>query len=594
MARRLVPLMVALLAVFGCESAPLRKQAPVPVEAADPVQQTIARAQLATTAAARAGLYLDALQALHAQGAEAAAGRIIEQLRTAQGGQPLAAALAPFERFRLHAILFERALAVGDEAEVERQAARLAPIGPEQRTQAAQLRAQALERAGSHGAAARLLMEAAERFAGDGSGLSALAASVWRQLSRLSMPELDQLVRSASTPAMRTWAALARDVHAALTGSEQMRIWRQWQLRHPDHVARRFPPPSLRLGVRPPRNIALLIPLSGQLASAAQAIRDGFVSAYLHASRHAEDLHQTLLIYDTGMLSIGEAYRRAAAKGADLVVGPLEKAAVAELAALAPDLPVVALNQLDDPPAGGERFVQLALAVEDQATALATALAADGIESMVLFDNSTRWAARAHARLAAELDTVELVGVGTVGPVGEVTTVVGDALGITASRRRHEELSQLLEARLEFTPRRRDDVDAIVALVDARQLLSLKPALDFHFASDLPLYLPLRDGADLGRIDGALVCGIPWRLHPSPLKTEAAAFSSSRGASASLFALGVDGYRVANQLPRLTMHGESIAGSIGMLTLGEGGRVRRELVRARVAGRRLVPLTKGG
>ena len=149
-----------------------------------------------------------------------------------------------------------------------------------------------------------------------------------------------------------------------------------------------------------------------------------------------------------------------------------------------------------------------------------------------------------------------------------------------------------LGASFEFTPRRRDDVDAVVALVDSAELKSLKPALDFHFARDLPVFAPSPaiDITDLERLEGVRVCDIPWRIHDDGLSDAVhAAFPLSRGSYAALFALGVDGYRLANQLPRLAQGRAPIFGSTGTLFLGDDGRVQRELAWAEVQQGTLVP-----
>ena len=167
--------------------------------------------------------------------------------------------------------------------------------------------------------------------------------------------------------------------------------------------------------------------------------------------------------------------------------------------------------------------------------------------------------------------------------------MVGGLLGVAASQARQAALVEMLGIELEFVPRHRDDVDAVVAFVDGRQLMALKPALDFHLAADLPadllLYAPSQAvrGVAWGRLEGLRVCNIPWLLHGGPLRRETTALATSRGPLASLFALGVDGFRVANQLERMTIHSQSVAGSTGILTADGNGRIHRQLAWGRVS-----------
>ena len=259
------------------------------------------------------------------------------------------------------------------------------------------------------------------------------------------------------------------------------------------------------------RSIALLLPLTGELAGLGEEVRDGFLAAYLHGE--LED--QNVTLYDTAGGAATDAYNRAVAHGADVVVGPLDKAAVAAIFALAPRLPLVALNTPARDAEAPKDAVQLALAVEDEAAAVRAALAASDLRRIVVFQNETSWAGRASANLAGDAG-LDIVATGRLRDMAATTDVAAEALAVVESTARHAAIERLVGAELKFTPRRRDDVDAIVAFVEADELLALKPALEFHFAGDLPLYVWSRvpRGNAAANIRGVRVCDIPWRLFP--------------------------------------------------------------------------------
>lgn len=581
-----------MLLCGGCGSTPPAPAvvAPAP-QAALPA--SLERARNAHGAERRANAYLLALDALHpdalAEPSENwdAVAEIVAELRA----PPAATVLTSAERFRVDAVALQLALAAGDRDQIEELAATLAPVTAPQRRQADHLRARALAGADDSEAAALTLLAIIDRLDEDGANLSAHTTAAWRRLTRLPTPTLRRLARAASAASARTWLQTVLAFNAAFTSARQAAIWQRFRAEHPGHVAVRFPPPNI-LATAAPTDIALLLPLSGDLAQPAEAIRDGFLAAYLHTRRNADDT-QTIRIYDTGAVGPAQAYRQAEADGADVVVGPLAKTAVAAVAMLPPRLPVVALNSLDDPPPSRQHaMLQLSLAPEDDAAAIAAALAAANVERVAVFANAEPWSARARARFDLQADATEAVAVGTLTGNSEATTVAGDVFGVTASQARHAALAELLAADLQFVPRRRADVDAVVAFVNGRQLMALKPALDFHFAADVPLYAPSQAlrGVAWGRLEGLRVCAIPWLLHAEPLRRESSALATSRGALASLFALGVDGFRVANQLVRMTVRGESVAGSTGTLTVGEGGRIHRRLAWGRVSRGQLIAL----
>ena len=588
---------VLMLVCAGCGSTPKQPSVLPPAEVDAALPSSLARARAAVVPGVRARAYLEALQALHPGGDSNLVAEIVAALRT----ERLATALTHSDRFRVDAVALELALADGGRAEIEALVAGLNPVEDSQRRQADTLRARALVDADDPRATVLPLFAVIDRLDDSAGGdLSAYVAAAWRHLSRLPVPMLRRTARSAGSASAKLWMDLAVATNAALTSQAQAAIWRRFHAEHPDHVAARFPPPNV-VGVAVRRNVAVLLPLSGDLAQLAEAIRDGFLAAYLEAWGEERD-RQTVRFYDTGALSAADAYRQAVLDGADIVVGPLEKSAVAELAALPPERPVVALNNLDDPEPsrdgnGLPSMLQLALAPEDDAAAIAAALTASDVQRVVVFANAAPWSTRAQRRFekelvaqaSAEADPLEVVAVGALADNSEATTVVGDLLGVAASQARQAALVQMLGIELEFVPRHRDDVDAVVAFVDGRQLMALKPALDFHLAADLPadllLYAPSQAvrGVAWGRLEGLRVCNIPWLLHGGPLRRETAALATSRGPLASLFALGVDGFRVANQLERMTIHSQSVAGSTGILTADGNGRIHRQLAWGRVS-----------
>ena len=123
-----------------------------------------------------------------------------------------------------------------------------------------------------------------------------------------------------------------------------------------------------RDGYHPPRKLAVLLPLSGNLAVAASPVRDGLLAGYYGEHRARPEI----VFYDTAGTADGAvaAYQKASGEGADYVVGPLGRDEVGALFKLQ-DLPVplLALNRTGQtPPSGNASF---ALAPEDDGIAAA-------------------------------------------------------------------------------------------------------------------------------------------------------------------------------------------------------------------------------
>lgn len=121
-------------------------------------------------------------------------------------------------------------------------------------------------------------------------------------------------------------------------------------------------PAAERDGYRPPVKLAVLLPLTGQLATAAAPVRDGLLAGYYGESRRRPEIN----FYDTAGTAAGaiDAYGKAAAAGSDFIIGPLgrdEVSAVFRESKLS--VPVLALNRgAVAPPPGNAGF---SLAPED-------------------------------------------------------------------------------------------------------------------------------------------------------------------------------------------------------------------------------------
>lgn len=416
----------------------------------------------------------------------------------------------------------------------------------------------------------------------------------------------------------RNWWQLKDQLLGAFTMADAATRLRRWQSGNPVHPASQTPPTSLTAIQSERRDfthIAMLIPQTGPLAAAGNAVRDGFLAAHLHAGQSVTAASSAspgsfagtqslpngarqITVLDSTSSPLPDLLQQAEAAGADLIVGPLDKNRVAQLNQLPRNLPTLLLNYLptDTMPRGD--IVQFGLAVEDEAAAIARRVQAEGLERVVVLHNEKDWSARARDALldtladtaldpsqaALERSPSQAVGIGSTPDVKQLTAVVGSTLLVDASQQRHRRLERLVGEDLEFVPRARQDVDAIVAFLDAAEARALRPALRFHFASHVPVYTSSQalrrvSKRDLRDLRGFNVSEIPWKLYPSPIKASVeTAFGVTQGGLVPLYALGVDAYRLADRLDLLlTQPHQRLLGGTGELSIEYGGRVRRDL-----------------
>ncbi len=393
------------------------------------------------------------------------------------------------------------------------------------------------------------------------------------------------------------WWLLQQDIRSAASITGQVAAWQRWQRRYPSHPARLDPPTALkRLQDYQVPAVALLLPLSGNLAGAGNAVRDGLVAAYL--SEDAESKPQ-IKFYDSASDDLAIVWERALAGGADVVVGPLLKDQVdrfAEITAFS-QVPRLLLNYLDQTPgleseAAVPGLFQIGVAIEDEAGSLARHVLTAGHEKLLVVHSQDRWARRALTTFREQWPYPV-----TAAPFVDIrglTGAVGEAMQVAASEARKNEIANILGQQLEFLPRARGDLDGIIALTTQVEAEALVPALRFHFADDLPVYATsqVARGEQTNKLAGFKLTEMPVFADPTPEQaTLTATFGLADSPYAELYALGFDAYRLATWLPILDAATPvGVPAAMGYLWLQDDGAFRRDLRLAEIHADGFIPL----
>jgi hypothetical protein len=215
---------------------------------------------------------------------------------------------------------------------------------------------------------------------------------------------------------------------------------------------------------------------------------------------------------------------------------------------------------------------------------------------VLAFHNGEEWSRRAMRALSESWR--EPLTVQMLEDIRTVTESVGVAMHVAASQERHDEIQTLLGQQLEFVPRARGDVDAIVALVTPLEASALVPALRFHFAQQVPVYATSQTVRGVGpqrlrELNGFRISELPWFTEEEPsYRTLDAAFGLSGSPFAALYALGVDAFRLADRAPLIIDgHFTKLLGSTGELEFSPSGRIQRRLARAVISNGSVVGAT---
>ncbi|NLG78099.1 MAG: ABC transporter substrate-binding protein [Xanthomonadaceae bacterium] len=429
---------------------------------------------------------------------------------------------------------------------------------------------------------------------------------IWEGLQKSAAGNADFSVPPGASAQLAGWLELGEAALIAarnpFTARDDLATWRTKYPTHPaNSLLNEELLPALGVGLEYPPQIALILPLSGRQQAAGIAVRDGFLAAVLQQDPRERPL---LNIYDSGESGALTAYRRAISDGAQFVVGPLTKDEVATIASSGETSVVtLALNQLPDETVPPPFLFQFALDPEEEARQVAQRVVTDGrMRGVVLLPNN-EWGQRLFRAFDSELKTLggTIAALRFYDPTArDYSQPIRSVLLIDESRARASALNGRLGTRLEFEPRRRGDVQFVFMGAQPVQGRSLRPALRFHLAEDLPVYATSdifepneNANADL---EGVIFPDMPWVISPDAVSTQLRNALSehwplrARGRG-RLYAFGFDAYRLVPLLKAGRFGREhAIPGMTGLLSVDERGTIRRDLDWARVSNGRAVPL----
>jgi uncharacterized protein len=339
-----------------------------------------------------------------------------------------------------------------------------------------------------------------------------------------------------------------------------------------------------------PRQVALLLPLSGRSAAAGKAIQNGFLGAYF-ATASALDDQQSVRIYDVNSDGgASAAYQNAVADGAEFVVGPLLKKTVTELAndILVP-VPVLTLNYLPDDTLAPPGLYQFALAPEDEAASAAVRALGDGHTRAVALVPNNDWGRRVLQSFATEFEGLggTLLDYRSYTPdVQDFSNEIEILMGLSGSVQRYQRMRANIGTSLQFDPRRRQDAEFIFLAAAAGPARLLKSQLKFHYSGDLPAYstssVNSLDGRSNSDLNGIMFADTPWLIDPQPwiryLPQTYSEYWPEERRLGRLHAMGYDAYNLIASL--YAYRGGEMAeldGATGELFLDQQGRVHRRL-----------------
>lgn len=608
-------LLVAMLAaalLAGCETLPVREAPPTPEPAVVPVDMA-ERAEHAGEFLLAAREYVRAAQTaeppqkqtlqLRAVAAFIKAGQIREARELLRGvdatrleGAMLARRLVLEARLLSFEGAHERAIHRLNEA------ARMRPLDPALLAEIHQVRAEEELALDNPIGAVRDLIQREQYIVGK-EAVAQNQAQLWEILTSLPRARLVAERHLTADPVLGGWIDLATAaIGAAGNPAALANAVATWRAAYPTHPADE----SLlaRLASARPgligriERIALLLPLTSELAVAAEAVRDGFLAM---DAANADPDKPKIVIYDLGAdpARAPEVYTRAVREGAQAVVGPLGREAAEHIARRADiAVPTILLSHTEENVVSGNLF-QFGLPPEQEARQAAERAYLDGHRrAAVLYPNSP-WGER--LRNAFTTHWQHLGGIVVASEAYDERETdhsepIKRLLNIEQSFARKERLQRIVGIRIPFDAshaRRRQDIDLVFLAADARHGRLIKPQLDYYQAARVPVYATSHIFTGKGDpqhdrdLDGVLFPDMPWILVGSGRIAELRQKLQHGWPHAytdldRLYALGVDSYAVIPHLNRIRLEpGARFSGVTSALSLDRFGRLQRQMLWAR-------------
>jgi outer membrane PBP1 activator LpoA protein len=427
--------------------------------------------------------------------------------------------------------------------------------------------------------------------------------TIWKQLSELTYEELNTLNSNTADAILTGWLELAATSKLSQSSLQsQSAATLNWIAAHPNHPASQQLPADLALLQQlideRPNNIAILLPLQGKLSKAGQAIRDGFLAAYFYNQKTEQD-SPAVVFYDTSEADIHTLYDQAVANGAEIIIGPLSKKKVSKLQSKPSiSVPVLALNYIEQndliaPPLTNKPFYQFGLSLEDEAIQVADRAWLEGHRQALVLSSNAKWSQRASDAFISRWTEKGgvIVADSHLDKAENYSSTIGSILDIDKSQKRATELKRLFGRGFEFEPRRRSDIDMIFLVARSQEGRQIKPTLNFHYASNIPVYATSQiyssansneKNSDLNNIH---LTTLPWVLNKDiPEKTLITDNITISPAYERLYALGVDSFLLYPRLEQLyQFNDQQLYGTTGQLSINHDKRVSRKQLWAKIS-----------
>jgi outer membrane PBP1 activator LpoA protein len=411
-------------------------------------------------------------------------------------------------------------------------------------------------------------------------------------LQNMSKAELDtQYLEAAEGSEWKAWLEFTR-IKQNPNSSESLMKWQKKYPKHPalsvlprDHSQKPTLAPapakkarsffsffnfSREIEIEKINQIALLLPMTGQLAGPGEAIKDGFMDAY-----RKKNSSIPVRVYDTNQGGALHQYHQAIQDGASIVVGPLTKNDVQAVGSTFSSTPTLLLN---DYSGSLSRYkYAIGFSPKDEAAQLADIMAQKSYKRVMMIAPSNPWGQEIAKTYVSEASRNRMTVVSTVYYTSNnsLSQMIRSGIGYS------EYKEKTPNGREKVHGSRRQDIDAIFLVAypsTARQVL---PLLKYYYAGDIPTYAisaaydAFYNPSQNKDLNSLYFIDIPW-VFTHQLAHRA--WPETWNTYSRLYALGYDSFGLTQEWATLQSLPESgISKQTGVLYVMSNGHIRRQL-----------------
>ncbi|MCL1078604.1 penicillin-binding protein activator [Parashewanella spongiae] len=418
---------------------------------------------------------------------------------------------------------------------------------------------------------------------------------IWHGLQPLKQEQLAKLSQQTTEPLFSGWLQLGYIAkHYGADPLQLVSYLSRWQKQHQAHPAARKLPSDLEkaLNTEPyqPKQIAVLLPLSGTRATLTDPIRSGILSSYLEMNIPQVSLN----FYDTS-LGVEAAYQQALSENADFIIGPVLPMNVTKLKQLQAQqsqpntIPQLFLNQYEGFTADADQYY-FSLSPQQEAVDSAMHMHKDGITSPLIFASNDGFGHRMATAYKAQWQqlTGNPADVHFYDAGDKMKLTVQEAMGVKASQARIKQMKAMFGNKIKADFRSRRDIDAIYMISSSQDLSLLKPFIDVNFsvfAQPVPLYSTSRSRPNGGQrraateFNGITLSDAPWLMQNTPEnRVINTLWPNWTNSQQRLYAMGFDAFSLINKLAQMrAFPGYHLKGHSGSLSIQADGVIYRQL-----------------